>query len=173
MLEETGLPYQLIIVDISKGEQFESRFLKISPNNKVPAIIDKDALGGEPMSLFESGAILQYFTEKTGQFLPKIPCHRWDARLYGVLDRKIGDKDFVASDAYSITDMAIFPWCRQHERQEQDLNDFPNVKRWFDVIARRPAVARDIKAASEDIVEGFTPESWAAVSFGSDQYQKR
>jgi GST-like protein len=218
MLEETGLPYRLIIVNIDKGEQFDPRFLQISPNNKVPAIIDKDAIDGEPMSLFESGAILQYLAEKTGQFLPKAPRHRWDvmqwlywqmggfgpmlgqahhflayapmnpngpqvlpyaqdryrneaARLYGVLDRQIGDKDYVAGDGYSIADMAIFPWCRLHERQEQDLNDFPNVKRWFKTIAKRPAVARDIEA-SEDVVDGFTPESWA-VSFGKDQYQKR
>ncbi len=218
MLEETGLPYRLIIVDIDKGEQFDPRFLKISPNNKVPAIIDQDPVEGTPMSLFESGAILQYLAEKTGQFLPVAPAQRWDvmqwlywqmggfgpmlgqahhflayapmnpagpqvlpyaqdryrneaARLYGVLDRKIGTKDHVAGDGYSIADMAIFPWCRLHERQEQDLNDFPNVKRWYDLTAQRPAVARDIEA-SADVVNGFSEESWA-VSFGSQQYEKR
>jgi len=218
MLEETGLPYQLIMVNIDKGEQFDPRFLKISPNNKVPAIIDKDGPEGLPMAMFESGAILHYLAEKTGQFLPFEAPERWDviqwlywqmggfgpmlgqahhflayapmnpsgpqvlpyaqdryrneaARLYGVLDRKIGDKDHVAGNAYSIADMAIFPWCRLHGRQEQDLNDFPNVKRWYDITSQRPAVALDIKA-SADVVDGFTEESWA-VSFGSEQYQKR
>jgi GSH-dependent disulfide-bond oxidoreductase len=218
MLEETGLPYRLIIVDIDKGEQFDPRFLKISPNNKVPAIIDQDPVGGTPLPLFESGAILQYLAEKTGQFLPTAPVQRWDvmqwlywqmggfgpmlgqahhflayapmnpngpqvlpyaqdryrneaARLYGVLDRKIGTKDYVAGDGYSIADMAIFPWCRLHERQEQDLADFPNVKRWYDITAQRPAVARDIES-SADVVDGFSEESWA-VSFGSQQYEKR
>ena len=88
-----------------------------------------------------------------------------------MLDRQLGENNHVAGDAYSIADMAIFPWCRLHERQEQDLDDFPNVKRWYGVIGERPAVTRDI-AASADIVTGFTPESWS-VSFGADQYRKR
>ena len=218
MIEECGLAYNLIIVDIGKGEQFTPEFLKISPNNKVPAIVDHDGPGGKPLAMFESGAILLYLAEKTGRFLPTDPERRWDviqwlfwqmggfgpmlgqahhflayapmnpsgpqvlpyaqdryrneaARLYGVLDGQLGERDHVAGDGYSIADMAIFPWCRLHERQEQDLDDFPNVKRWYDVIAARPAVARDISASS-DIVTGFTPETWS-VSFGTEQYMKR
>ncbi|MBT7649058.1 MAG: glutathione S-transferase family protein [Rhodospirillaceae bacterium] len=218
MLEECALPYNLIIVNIDKGEQFTPEFLKISPNNKVPAIIDHEGPGGAPLAMMESGAILQYLAEKTGKFCPADPVLRWDvtqwlfwqmggfgpmlgqahhflayapmnpagaqvlpyaqdryrneaARLYGVLDHQIADKDHVAGDGYSIADMAIFPWCRLHERQQQDLNDFPNVKRWYDNMAQRPAIARDIEA-SADVVTGFSEESWA-VSFGAKQYQKR
>ena len=218
MLEECGLPYNLIMIDIGKGEQFDPAFLAISPNNKVPAIVDHEGPGGEPLAMFESGAILQYLAEKTGRFLPADPVRRWDvlqwlywqmggfgpmlgqahhflayapmnpagpvvlpyaharyrneaARLYGVFDRQLEGKDHVAGGDYSIADMAIFPWARLHPRQEQDLASFPNVKRWFEAMAQRPAVRRDI-AASEDVVDGFTAQSWA-VSFGADQYRKR
>lgn len=218
MLEETGLAYKLIMVDISKGDQFKPEFLKISPNNKVPAIVDHDGPGGRPLSLFESGAILIYLAEKAERYLPFEPAKRWDvmqwlfwqvggygpmlgqahhflayapmrpdgpvvlpyaqeryrneaARLYRVLERKLQDHEYVAADEYSIADMAIFPWCRLHDRQQQDLADFPNVSRWFERIAARPAVARDI-AASADIVEGFTEESWDAC-FGNMQFGKR
>ena len=218
MLEECGLPYKLILVDIGKGDQFSADFLKISPNNKVPAIVDHDGPGGRSLAMFESGAILQYLAEKTGRVLPADPVHRWDvlqwlfwqmggfgpmlgqahhflayapmnpagpivlpyaqdryrnetARLYGVLDRQLEGKEHVAGGEYSIADMAIFPWARLHPRQEQDLASFPNVRLWYETMAQRPAVSRDI-AASEDIVDGFTAESWA-VSFGSAQYQKR
>ena len=218
MLEETGLAYKLVKIDIGKGDQFDPEFLKISPNNKVPAIIDPDGPDGRTLSLFESGAILVYLAEKTGRFLPSDPMQRlevlqwlfWQmggfgpmlgqahhflayapmrpdgpvvlpyaqdryrneaARLYRVLDRRLRDHAYVAADAYSIADMAIFPWCRLHERQQQDLADFPHVGRWFEAIAARPAVARDIEM-SADIVEGFTPESWE-MSFGNMQYRKR
>ncbi len=218
MLEECGLPYNLVVVNIDKGEQFAPEFLEISPNNKVPAIVDREGPGGQPLSMFESGAILQYLAEKTGRFVPADPAKRWDvtqwlfwqmggfgpmlgqahhflayapmnpngpqvlpyaqdryrneaARLYGVLDRKLDGEEHVAGGMYSIADMAIFPWCRLHERQRQDLDDFPNVKRWYEAMARRPAVARDIEA-SADVVTGFTPESWA-VSFGAEQYRRR
>jgi len=214
MLEECGLPYNLIIIDIGKGEQFAPEFLAISPNNKVPAIVDHDGPGGEPLAMMESGAILQYLADKTGKFLPTEPRARWDvtqwlfwqmggfgpmlgqahhflayapmnptgaqvlpyaqdryrneaARLYGVLDKQLDGQDHVAGGMYSIADMAIFPWCRLHERQEQDLNDFPNVKRWYDATAQRPAVQRDIEA-SADVVNGFTQEEWE-VSFGAAQ----
>ena len=218
MLEECGLPYNLILIDIGKGDQFHPEFLKISPNNKVPAIVDHDGPGGAPVAIFESGAILLYLAEKTGRFLPTDPLKRLDvlqwlfwqmggfgpmlgqahhflayapmnpsgpvvlpyaqaryrneaARLYGVLDRQLAGKNHVAGGAYSIADMAIFPWARLHPRQEQNLADFPNVKRWYEAMAQRPAVSRDI-AASEDVVNGFTAESWA-VSFGAEQYAKR
>ena len=182
-LEEAGLPYRVHGVDIGKNEQFAPAFLRIAPNNRIPAIVDDaPADGGEPMSLFESGAILLYLAEKTGRFLPqdlrgrqevsqwlfwqmgglgpmagqnhhfgtfapeKIPYAidryvKETARLYGVLDRRLADRAFVAGE-YSIADMAIYPWIVPHERQQQSLADFPNVQRWFASIEARPAVQR-------------------------------
>jgi GST-like protein len=183
-LEETGLPYKIFPVNIGKDEQFKPDFLKIAPNNRIPAIVDHEpADGGEPLSLFESGAILQYLAEKTGRFLPqdlrgrqetlqwlfwqmgglgpmagqnhhfnrfakeKIPyaIERYvneTARLYGVLNKRLADREFVAGSEYSIADMAIYPWIVPHTYQEQDLNDFPNLKRWFESIAGREATKR-------------------------------
>ena len=180
-LEEAGLDYTLKPVNIGKGEQFDPDFLKIAPNNRIPAIVDHaPANGGAPISIFESGAILHYLAEKTGQFLPTDPAARADAqqwlfwqmgglgpmagqnhhfgnyapekipyaikryvdetaRLYGVLDGRLADRDFVAGD-YSIADMAIYPWIMPHESQGQDLADFPHVKRWFAAMRARPAV---------------------------------
>jgi GST-like protein len=217
MLEETGLEYRVIWIDIDAGDQFDPAFLEISPNNKVPAIVDHDGPGGEEIALFESGAILLYLAEKTGRFLPQEPDRRWETlqwlmwqiggfgpmlgqahhfnryapmrpgnpvvlpyaqerytneagRLYGVLDKRLAGRDYVAAGDYTIADMAIFPWCRLHERQRQDINDYPNVKRWFERIAARPAVAKDMKRL-EDIVEGFSPDSWE-VAFGGRQYRQ-
>jgi len=214
MLEECGLDYREHWIDIDRGDQFEPEFLKISPNNKIPALVDSEGPGGNPVSLFESGAILLYLAEKTGRFLPADPLKRWDtlqwlfwqtggfgpmlgqahhfnsyapmrpdgpvvlpyaqerytneaARLYGVLDRQLGRHEYVAADAYTIADMAIFPWCRLHKRQRQNLDDFPNVKRWFVHVAARPAVAKDM-GKLEDIVTGFTKQSWDAA-FGRRQ----
>lgn len=183
-LEETGLAHRVIAVNIGNNEQFEPQFLKIAPNNRIPAIVDHaPADGGEPLSLFESGAILQYLAEKTGQFLPtdlrgrqetlqwlfwqmgglgpmagqnhhfnrfapeKVPyaIKRYvdeTARLYGVLDRRLADREFVAGNAYSIADMAIYPWIVPHTFQQQNLDDFPNLKRWFKSIEARPATQR-------------------------------
>jgi GST-like protein len=218
MLEETGLDYRETWIDIDRGDQFDPDFLAISPNNKIPAIVDSDGPDGEPIALFESGAILLYLAEKTGRFLPADPCQRWDTlqwlfwqmggfgpmlgqahhfnayapmrpdgpvvlpyaqdrytneagRLYGVLDRRLAGHDYVAADAYTIADMAVFPWCRLHERQRQDLDDFPNVKRWFELIAARPAVGKDM-GKLQDIVEGFTKESWDAA-FGARQRDQK
>ncbi|MFD1036429.1 glutathione binding-like protein [Sphingomonas hankookensis] len=179
-LEEAGLPYTIHPVNIGAGEQFRPEFLAIAPNNRMPAIVDHDPVGGgAPLSIFESGAILLYLAEKTGRFLPadlpgrydaiqwlmwqmgglgpmagqnhhfnnyapeKIPYAqdrylRETARLYGVLDKRLADRAFVAGD-YSIADMAAYPWIVPHEAQGQKLEDFPNVKRWFDDIAARPA----------------------------------
>jgi GST-like protein len=174
-LEEFGLPYTVHAVDISKQEQFKPEFLKISPNNRIPAIVDRD----NGMSLMESGAILIYLGEKTGRFLPKTgePRYRvlewlmWQMggpgpmfgqvhhfvkynkgkapyaeerylkeahRLYSVLDRRLADREFVA-DEYSIADMAIWPWVSRYEWQTVDLNQYPNVKRWYIALAARPA----------------------------------
>lgn len=180
-LEETGIDYRILPVNIGKGDQFQPDYLKIAPNNRMPAIVDHDpAGGGAPLSLFESGAILLYLAEKTGRFLPtdlrgraevsqwlfwqmgglgpmagqnhhfnvyapeKIPYAidryvKETARLYGVLNKRLADRAFVAGEDYTIADMASYPWIVPHERQNQDLNDFPNLKRWFDAIAARPA----------------------------------
>ena len=180
-LEEMGLPYKAHAIDISKDEQFAPAFLKISPNNRIPAIVDND----NGMSLFESGAILIYLADKTGKLLPKqgedryrvIEWLMWQMggpgpmlgqvhhfvkynkgksayaeeryskeaqRLYGVLDRRLEGRDFVAGD-YSIADIAIWPWISRFEWQEVDLAKFPNVKRWYTTIAARPAVQRGYK----------------------------
>lgn len=183
-LEEAGLPYKVHPINISQGEQFKPDFLKIAPNNRIPAIVDHEpADGGEPISLFESGAILLYLAEKTGQFIPqdlrgrqqalqwlfwqmgglgpmagqnhhfsrfapeKIPyaIKRYvdeTARLYGVLDRRLADRDFVAGSEYSIADMAIYPWTVSHQWQGQRLEDFPNLQRWFNRIKERPATVK-------------------------------
>ena len=217
MLEETGLEYQEHWVNIDKGDQFSAEFLKISPNNKIPAIVDHDGPGGKALALFESGAILLYLADKTGQFLPTDPVKHWDtiqwlmwqmggfgpmlgqahhfnayapmrpdgavvlpyaqdrytnegARLYGVLDKRLSTEEYVAAGEYTIADMAIFPWCRLHERQGQKIDNFPNVKRWFAMIEARAAVTRDM-AKLEDIVEGFNKDSWE-ISFGSRQRQQ-
>ncbi|WP_213989811.1 glutathione binding-like protein [Sodalis sp. dw_96] len=183
-LEETGLPYQIHPINISANEQFSPAFLAISPNNKIPAIVDQEpADGGAPLSLFESGAILLYLAEKTGQLLSKDLRERqstlqwlfWQvsgfgpmlgqnhhfnhfapkpvpyameryqvetARLYGVLNRQLQHHEYLAGEDYSIADIATYPWAVSHERQRIDLADYPAVRRWFDLIASRPAVQR-------------------------------
>ena len=183
MLEECGLTYGVHRVDISKGEQFKPELLKISPNNRIPAIVDPDGPGGKPIALFESGAILIYLAEKTGKFLSKEPVQRYKTlewlmwqmggvgpmfgqahhflraapdkieygikryvdeakRLYGVLDKQLAANAFAAGSDYTIADIAIFPWTARHEWHKVDLADFPNVKRWYDVINARPAVTK-------------------------------
>lgn len=182
-LEEAGLAYRIIPIDIGKGEQFDPEFLKISPNNRIPAIVDHEpAGGGAPISLFESGAILLYLAEKIGRFIPpdirgrakvlewlfwqvgglgpmagqnghfnqyapeKVPyaIDRYTKetnRLYGVLDRQLSGREYIAGD-YSIADMACYPWIVPHERHGQNLDDFPNLKRWFLALRERPACLR-------------------------------
>ncbi len=182
-LEEAGLDYEIKPIDIGRGAQFEPDFLKIAPNNRMPAIVDHEpADGGAPISVFESGAILQYLAEKTGQFLPadlrgRTEVMQWlfwqmgglgpmlgqnhhfkvyapeplpyaieryvneTTRLYNVLNRRLADRDFVAG-AYSIADMACYPWIVPYERQGQNLDDFPQLKRWFEAVRARPATVR-------------------------------
>ena len=179
-LEETNTPYTIHPINIGKGEQFQPDFLKIAPNNRMPAIVDHEPKdGGAPISLFESGAILLYLADKTGYFLPSDPRDRaqtiewlfWQMgglgpmagqnhhfsayapekipyainryvnetnRLYGVLDRQLEGRDYVAG-AYSIADMAAYPWIVPYERQGQNLDDFTNLKRWFQAIHDKPA----------------------------------
>lgn len=183
-LEEAGLPYKVHPINIGQGDQFKPDFLKIAPNNRIPAIVDHNPTdGGAPISLFESGAILLYLAEKTGQFIPKDLRGRQEAlqwlfwqmgglgpmagqnhhfsqfapekipyaikryvdetaRLYGVLDRRLADRAFVAGEDYSIADMAIYPWIVSHKWQSQRLEDFPHVQRWFNSIKERPATVR-------------------------------
>ena len=180
-LEEAGLDYRIVPVDIGAGEQFRPEFLAISPNNRMPAIVDHaPADGGAPVSVFESGAILVYLAEKIGRFLPseirarktvlewlfwqvgglgpmagqnhhfvqyapeKLPyaLDRYVAetnRLYGVLDRRLRGRTFIAGNDYSIADMACYPWIVPWKRQQQTLEDFPDLHRWFDSIRARPA----------------------------------
>ena len=180
MLEETGLEYKMIPINIGKDEQFAPDFLKIAPNNRIPAIVDHD---NNDFSLMETGAILLYLAEKTGQFLSttdrdvywrtmewlmwqmggvgpmfgqvhhftrynagKAPYaqERYEKearRLYGVLDRRLDGREYIVDD-YSIADMAVWPWTARHNWQEIDLNDFPNVRRWYMTMFDRPAVQR-------------------------------
>jgi GSH-dependent disulfide-bond oxidoreductase len=188
-LEETGIPYNVIPVDITGGDQFAPDFLEISPNNKMPAIVDPDGPGGEPISVFESGAILIYLAEKAGHFLPQSPRERYlvlqwlmfqmgsvgpmlgqahhfrryapeeipyaidrytneAARLYGVMDERLSEAEYFAGE-YSIADMAIYPWLISHENQGQRMEDYPNLKRWFESVGSRPAVRRALEVGEE------------------------
>ncbi len=186
-LEEMGLPYNVHVVDITKDQQLKPDFLRISPNNKIPAIVDTEGPGGASLSVFESGAILLYLGEKTGQFLPsdlraRVPVLEWlmwqmggfgpmlgqvhhfltvngddqryglerymkeTRRLYGVLDRRLAEVEFVAG-ALSVADFAILGWAWRHERHQVDMADFPNVRRWYDLLMARPAVQRGFAVA--------------------------
>jgi len=189
MLEECKLPYTLIPVNISKGEQFNPDFLKISPNNRMPAIIDPRGPGGRPVSIFESGAILQYLGRKTGKFYPRderarVEVEQWlfwqmgglgpmagqlnhfkhyaretlpyaiaryvdeVNRLYGVMNIRLKDREFLA-DKYSIADMACVGWTNLWERQGQDIDQFPHLKRWLETVKARPAVQRGMALGRE------------------------
>jgi GST-like protein len=192
LLEELGTPYRIRDVNILRGEQFSADFLAISPNNKVPALVDRDAQGSAPgggLAIFESGAILYHLADKIGRFLAQDTLTRsatmqwlfWQVgglgpmagqahhfrafapqqvpyaiqrytdecnRLYGVLDRALAGREFVAGE-YSIADMAIWPWITPHERQGQDLDRFPNIKRWYRAIEARPAVQRAVAIGAE------------------------
>jgi GST-like protein len=182
-LEEAGVPYRLIPVNIGVGDQFKPEFLAISPNNRIPAIVDTEpAGGGASISVFESGAILLYLAEKTGRFLPANLRGRTDViqwlfwqmgglgpmagqnhhfglyapekipyaidryvnetnRLYGVLNKRLADRGYIAGD-YSIADMASYPWIVPYQRQGQNLDEFPHLKRWFEAIRERPGTVR-------------------------------
>jgi GST-like protein len=190
MLEELGVPYEVKYINIGKGDQFEPSFLKIAPNNRMPAIVDPEGPGGQPISIFESGAILQYLGRKFGKFYPQDERGRaevdqwlfWQMaglgpmagqahhfrqyapekiqygidrytnevnRLYGVLDKRLADRDYLAGD-YSIADIASFPWTRSYKNQGQDLEEFPNMKRWFEAISARPAVIRGLEVGKAE-----------------------
>ena len=182
MLEECGLPYNEIFIDVWKGDNHRPEFLKINPNNKIPAIVDHEGPGGKPYTVIESGAILMYLAEKTGRFLPKDMAKKYDViqwlilqvagigpafgnfnhfnlfaakagneyslsryrtemkRLYEVLEKRLGQAPYLGGDEYSIADIAAFPWTRNHDAQGVKWEDNPNLARWFNAIAERPAV---------------------------------
>ena len=213
MLEETGLAYNVHPIDIGAGAQFDPAFLKISPSNKMPAIVDTEGPDGAPISLFESGAILLYLVEKTGRFWPRdargayraLQWLMWQMgglgpmlgqahhfrqyapepipyavdrytnesrRLYGVADRRLGETRYLAGDDYTVADIACFPWTRSYERQGVDLAEYPNVERWFNEIAARPAVQRGVEVLAEFRRTGPIDERAREVMFGATQYQR-
>jgi GST-like protein len=205
-LEEMELPYQLFPVNIGRGEQFDPQFLSISPNNRIPAIVDREPDGGgESISVFETGAILLYLGEKTGKFLPgdlrgRVEVTEWlmwqmgglgpmlgqnhhfrsyaserlqyaidrytneANRLYGVLDRRLEGRRYICGE-YSIADMACWPWIVPHEMQGQNLDDFPNVKRWYDQMKTRPGVQRGFDVL-RDVRKAGMDEEAKRVLFG-------
>jgi GST-like protein len=198
MLEECGLEYNVIPIDIGAGAQFDPDFLKISPNNKMPAMVDHDGPNGAPYPMFESGAMLMYLAEKTGKFMPTEITARYRViqwlmfqmghigpmlgqahhfRAYApeqipyAVDRYTNEATHLADD-YSIADMAVFPWLRSYERQGQDLNDYPNLKRWFDAINARPAVERALQVLSRDRREGGFDDKQKEVLFGKTQVNR-
>jgi GSH-dependent disulfide-bond oxidoreductase len=201
-------------IDIGAGDQFKPEFLKISPNNKMPAMIDTDGPGGGPFALAESGAMLFYLASKTGRFLPVDLRKRWQVmqwvmfqmghvgpmlgqahhflgyapekieyamnrykneanRLYGVLERRLGESKYVACEQYTIADMATMPWLRFPERQGVDIEKYPNVKRWRDGIAARPAVQRALQVLADRRRTGEMTKEQRENMFGAAQYAKR
>ncbi len=216
MLEEVGLPYEVHPINILKGEQFEPEFLKISPNNRIPAIVDTEGPGGGPYSLFESGAILMYLAEKTGKLWPTDPRRHYDMlqwlffqmgnvgpmfgqnghfqgyakvdvpyakeryhneskRLYGVMDRRLAQHEYLAGAEYSLADVATYPWTmpRQWELHRINIEEFPNVKRWNALVAARPAVQRGAAVLAESQRVGNPTDEAFENLFGARQYQKR
>lgn len=207
-LEEAGLEYRIVPVNIGAGDQFKPGYLKISPNNKMPAIIDHDPPdGGEAISVFESGAILVYLAEKTGKLLPKDLRNRKSAlewlfwqvgglgpmagqnhhfsnyaaekipyaidryvketnRLYGVLDRRLDGREFIVGNEYSIADIAAYPWIVSWKTQQQSLDDFPSVKRWFESISHRPATVSAYAKAQPYSTQSAMTEASKKILFG-------
>ncbi len=181
MLEELGVDYQTHAINILKDDQFTPEFTAINPNGKIPAMIDREGPGGEPLTLFESGAMLMYLADKHGKFIPpteeardryitiqwlmfqmggigpmfgqahhfrraktqvEYGINRYTTearRLWGVLDGHLGENEYMHK-SYSIADMAIFPWTARYEWQGVALEEFPNVKRWYEALEARPAV---------------------------------
>jgi GSH-dependent disulfide-bond oxidoreductase len=217
MLEECGLhvgrDWQAVPVNIGTGDQLTPEFLAISPNNKIPALVDPDGPDEKPIALFESGAILLYLAAKTGKFLPKTDRLKYQVlqwlmfqmggvgpmlgqahhfriyapekidyavnrytnearRLYGVMDKQLAHSPFIACDEYTIADIAIFPWLRSWQNQGIDWADYPHLKKWFDLIADRPAVQRGVKVLA-DLRTPITSDTAREILFGKTQYQKR
>ena len=210
-LHEMGLPYNLNLVNIGKGDQFKPDFLRISPNNRMPAIVDPEGPDGRPISVFESGAILQYLGRKSGKFYgaterERVEIEQWlfwqvggvgpmagqahhfltyapsmdppnelpyaqaryrneVGRLYSVLNRRLADREFVAG-AYSIADMAIWPWANGWQNQQQDIDRFPHMKAWLERVGARPAVQAG-RAVGKDARSDLTKDREAQkILFG-------
>lgn len=215
MLEEVELEYEVCTINILKGDQFDPAFIAISPNNRIPAIVDTDGPQGEPYTVFESGAILMYLAEKTGKLWPQDTVERYDViqwlmfqmgnvgpmfgqngyfqgycpedvplakeryhnvckQLYGVMDRRLGASEYLAGSNYSIADVATFPWTmpRQQEMHRIDITQYPNVKRWSEAVAMRPAVQRGIAVMAEDMKVGNPTEETYNNMFGAKQFKQ-
>lgn len=214
MLEETGLKYRVHGIDIRAGDQFKPAFLKVSPNNRIPAIVDHDGPDRKPLSLFESGAILIYLAGKSGRFLPRDLHARYAAlqwlmwqmggvgpmfgqanhfrryamdkipyaierytnearRLTNVLDRRLGETRYLAGNEYSIADIAVFPWIRGSERRGVDLEEYPNVVRWFGEIDARPGVRRGLQVLSNVTTSAPLDDRARDIMFGKTQFERR
>jgi GST-like protein len=222
MLEELGLKYNIIPVNIGRGDQFQPEFLRISPNNRMPAIIDPEGPGGKPFAIFESGAILMYLAEKYGKLMPAETRRRYEViewlmfqmasvgpmlgqahhfrlyapeklqypidrytnearRIYNVIDKRLGEVAYLAGE-YSIADIAVYPWLVPHNLQGQNLDDTPNLKRWFEEIRSRPAVERGFAVMADEVAKmreaaaarqrPHDQESWNNL-FGNKQFEKR
>ncbi|GAC1552067.1 MAG: glutathione S-transferase N-terminal domain-containing protein [Collimonas sp.] len=213
LLEELGLPYRVHAVDIGAGDQFKPDFLSISPNNKIPAIVDADGPDGKPISLFESGAILVYLAGKSGKFLGHTDREKFNTlqwlmfqmggvgpmlgqthhfriyapekieyavnrytneakRIYGVIDKQLSQHHYLAGNAYTIADIATFPWIRSWKNQGIELSDFPHLKAWFDTVSERPAVKRGVEVLAS-ARKPLTDDKARDILFGAQQYQKR
>lgn len=217
MLEECGLrlgrDWEAIPVNIGKGDQFSPGFLAISPNNKIPALVDPDGPDGKPIALFESGAILLYLAGKTGKLLPRSDRAKFDVlqwlmfqmggvgpmlgqahhfriyapekiayavdrytneakRLYGVMDKQLATRKFIAGSQYTVADVAIFPWLRSWQNQGIAWADYPHLKRWFDLVGARPAVQRGVQVLAGER-QPLTDDKARELLFGKSQYQRR
>jgi len=215
MLEEVEVEYEVCIVNILEGDQFDPAFIAISPNNRIPAIVDTDGPQGEPYTVFESGAILMYLAEKTGKLWPQDSVERYDViqwlmfqmgnvgpmfgqngyfqgycpedvplakeryhnvckQLYGVMDRRLGESEYLAGSNYSIADVATFPWTmpKQQEMHRIDITQYPNVKRWSETVAMRPAVQRGIAVMAEDMKVGNPTQETYNNMFGAKQFKQ-
>lgn len=213
MLEEVGLEYEVHLVNILKGEQFDPAFRKISPNHRIPAIVDTDGPGGTPTAVFESGAILMYLAEKSGKLWPgdmaqryrviqwlmfqmgnigpifgqngyfqgycpeDVPLareryHKMTVQLYAVLEERLSGSAYLAGPDYSIADVATYPWTTlvQRKLHRIDIETFPNVKRWGEIIGQRPAVQRGLAVCEEQMRIGSPTEETYDLLFGDKQY---
>lgn len=212
MLEETGLPYRLKPVNILRGEQFKPGYLRINPNNKIPAIVDRDGPAGKLLPIFESGAILQYLAEKAGRFMPREMRARYlviqwlmfqvggvgpmfgqcghflgyaprripyaidryrneTLRLYAVMEQRLRKVPFLAGD-YSIADMATWPWVHVRWLHKIEIDDFPQVKKWYEKIAARPAVQRGVGLLKADEKIGNPDKATREAFFGRQQLRQ-
>jgi GSH-dependent disulfide-bond oxidoreductase len=193
LLEECGLPYNIIPLDIGRGDQFKDEFLKLNPNHRMPVMVDREPKdGGAPISIFESGAIMMYIAEKAGRFWPQDQRGKYEVtqwimwqmanqgpklgecghfrrlgdtqgdqsyavrrftdeanRLYGVLNNRLVDRQYLAGDEYTIADMIAYPWTVNWQGQGQDIEEFKYFKRWFEEIGKRPAVQRGLAVGND------------------------